>query len=240
MKDFFNALSFLTIIPIYNETDSSIYKSFRFFPLIGALIGIITYLFYYIFTLFLPHNVSSILTVFVYHVINGGLHLDGFADLFDAYFGSKKNKERFKEILKDSRVGVMGVFGLIFYFSVIFFAIFDTKLDFQFFIALGVYGRLAIVIIAFLSKPLFEEGLGSYFVKNLTVQELFIALITSFVVVLFLGKLFVFLLFLIIFWAYLFRVFSNNYLGGVSGDIMGAGCIFTEIIYVLCWRSLVS
>lgn len=240
MNDFLNALSFLTIIPIFYQDGSNIYKSFKFFPLVGALIGIITYLVYHILTLLLPHNISMVITIFVYHIINGGLHLDGFADLFDAYFGSKKNRERFKEILKDSRVGVMGVFGLIFYFSILFFALLNIKLDFQFFVALGMYGRLAIVIITFLSNPLFEEGLGSYFVKNLTFKELYVALITSFIVILFMGKLFTFLYFLIIFWAYLFRSFSNHYLGGVSGDIMGAGCIFTEIIFVLCWRSFLS
>lgn len=240
MKYFFNALSFLTIIPVYQKDGDDIYKSFRFFPLVGALIGTITYLIYHILMLFLPQNVSTVISLFIYHIINGGLHLDGFADLFDAYFGSKKNKERFKEILKDSRVGVMGVFGLIFYFSIMFFTLLNIKLDFHFFVALGIYGRLAIVIITFLSKPLFEEGLGSYFIKNVTVQELFISLATSFILVLFMGKLFVFLLFLTIFWSYLFRVFSNEHLGGISGDIMGAGCIFTEIIYVLCWRSFLS
>ncbi len=240
MKDFFNALSFLTILPIFQRGVDDFYKSFRFFPLVGAIIGAITYLIYHFLTLFLPHNVSIVISIFIYHMINGGLHLDGFADLFDAYFGSKKNRERFKEILKDSRVGVMGVFGLIFYFSIMFFALLNIKLDFQYFVALGMYGRLSIVIITFLSKPLFEEGLGSYFIKNLTIQEFFISFVTSLILVLFLGKIFVFLLFLIVFWSYLFRVFSHKYLGGISGDIMGAGCIFTEIIYVLCWRSFLS
>ncbi|MCX7769877.1 MAG: adenosylcobinamide-GDP ribazoletransferase [Proteobacteria bacterium] len=237
MKDFLNALSFLTILPVYQDGDDKLYRAFRFFPIVGALIGVVTYLIYHQLALFLPTSLATVISVFVYHIINGGLHLDGFADLFDAYFGAKKNKERFKEILKDSRVGVMGVFGLIFYFSTIFFALLNIKLDLTFFVALGIYGRLAIVIIGFLSQPLFEEGLGSYFIKNLTKYELFIAIITSFILVLFLGKLFVFFLFVSILWSYLFRVFSNQYLGGVSGDIMGAGCILTELIYVIGWRA---
>jgi adenosylcobinamide-GDP ribazoletransferase len=237
MKDFLNAISFLTIIPVNRVGSDKMYRAFRFFPLVGSLLGVLTYLIYHVLSIFLPYNTSAVISIFAYHIINGGLHLDGFADLFDAYFGSKKNKERFKEILKDSRVGVMGVFGLIFYFSTIFFALLNVKLNFEFFVALGIYGRLSIVIITFLSKPLFEEGLGSYFVKDITLNELLIAIITSFITVLFIGKLFVFFLFLIMFWSYLFRVFSNEYIGGISGDIMGASCIFTEIIYVLCWRS---
>jgi len=237
MRDFLIALSFLTLIPITVNNYENIHRAFRYFPLVGAIIGVITYLFYALFLYFLPEYLSGVLSIFIYHIINGGLHIDGFADLFDAFFGAKKNNERFKEILKDSRVGVMGVFGLIFYFSIIFAAILDVKLDLNFFIALGLFGRLVIVIVTYLSKPLFDEGLGKFFVESVSIYEFSIALICAFVVLLFLGKIYIAFLFVILFWGYLFRRFSNNFFGGVSGDILGAGCIFTEMLFVLLWRA---
>jgi adenosylcobinamide-GDP ribazoletransferase len=237
MKDFIVALSFLTLIPIKVNNYENVHRSFRFFPLVGAIIGGISYLFYACFLYFLPKYLSVVLSIFLYHVINGGLHIDGFADLFDAFFGAKKNRDRFKEILKDSRVGVMGVFGLIFYFSVIFAAILDVELDLSFFVAFGLFGRLVIVIVTYLSKPLFDDGLGSFFVKRVSIYEFSTALISAFIVLLFLGKVYIFFLFIILFWGYLFRKFSNHFLGGVSGDILGAGCIFSEMLFVLLWRA---
>ncbi len=237
MKDFFLAVSFLTLIPIPVDNYQPIHKAFRFFPLVGAILGVFAYLFYKFFSYFLPEHLSAVLSIFIYHIINGGLHLDGFADLFDAYFGAKKNRERFKEILKDSRIGVMGVFGLMLYFFTVFFGIMSIKLELDFFVGMGLFGRLVIVIVTYLSKPLFEDGLGRFFVEKVSITEFLVAIISSFVICLFLGKVYIVFLFFIMFWGYLFRVFSNNYLGGVSGDILGAGCIFTEIIFVLLWRA---
>lgn len=240
MKDFFVALSFLTILPVSNvllEKSKDIWKCIRFFSLVGGFIGIISYLFYYIFSLFFPNGISVVLSIFFYHIINGGLHLDGWADLADAYFGSKKNPERFREILKDSRIGVFGVISLIFYFAIIFASIFENKLDFKFFVAMGMFGRLVIVINICNAKPLFNDGLGKYFIEKASTKELMWGLISTLIVMLLLGKPYVILFFFIILLGYAYKKFVSYYLGGVSGDILGASCIGTEVFFVIIWRA---
>lgn len=46
-------------------------------------------------------------------VISGALHLDGLADAADGFF-SHRPREQILEIMKDSRIGVMGVLALVF------------------------------------------------------------------------------------------------------------------------------
>ena len=46
-------------------------------------------------------------------IITGALHLDGLADSADGLF-SHRSREQILEIMKDSRIGVMGVLALIF------------------------------------------------------------------------------------------------------------------------------
>jgi adenosylcobinamide-GDP ribazoletransferase len=55
--------------------------------------------------------VRAVLLVVVWGCITGGLHLDGLSDTFDAVM-SWRAPERKLEIMKDSRVGAMGVLAL--------------------------------------------------------------------------------------------------------------------------------
>ena len=41
-------------------------------------------------------------------MLTGGLHLDGFADVFDALGGGRGDRARMLEIMRDSRIGAHG------------------------------------------------------------------------------------------------------------------------------------
>ena len=122
MKQYFKALllaiQFLTRIPVpvdIQPDEQLARRSLVMFPLVGWLIGGILYLLCIIIMLpgrFSPITVAVIL-VAVETLITGAFHLDGLADTFDAFFSTAKTPERKLEIMKDSRIGVMGAVALM-------------------------------------------------------------------------------------------------------------------------------
>lgn len=114
MKAFLAALMFLTRFPVpkINVSNADWQKSAVFFPLVGFIIGAGLWLALFGFgKLFLP-PVCAFFIVLVWIWVTGGLHIDGWMDLADG-FGSNRSREEILEIMKDSRVGAMGVIAAI-------------------------------------------------------------------------------------------------------------------------------
>lgn len=115
MKSFLAALMFLTRIPVPNIQISkkNWNKSTVYYPLIGLIIGTLLMLaFLGLEKLFLSPAVTAFLIVLLWIWITGGLHIDGWMDLADG-FGSNRSPDEMLEIMKDSRVGAMGVIAAI-------------------------------------------------------------------------------------------------------------------------------
>jgi adenosylcobinamide-GDP ribazoletransferase len=120
MKRFFIALNFLTRLSIPSNLrfeTGDIGRATLFFPLIGALIGLIQTGAALGFSPAARGNsLKSILVAGLLVVINvfvtGALHLDGLADTADG-FGGGHTKERVLEIMRDSLIGSFGAVGLI-------------------------------------------------------------------------------------------------------------------------------
>ncbi|MHC4593839.1 MAG: adenosylcobinamide-GDP ribazoletransferase, partial [Planctomycetota bacterium] len=114
MKQFLIALQFLTILPInirseVNEKDFG--NSLLYFPVVGILIGLVLCTAAFLFSV-LPNLVVGVIILIISIVITGAIHLDGFADTCDGFYGSKP-KDKILEIMRDSRVGTMGVVGVV-------------------------------------------------------------------------------------------------------------------------------
>ena len=82
------------------------------YPFVGLVIGAITWLAWKGASLVLPAWVAGVVTLVVWVVLTGGLHLDGLADCCDGLLAST-SVERRLEIMKDPRVGAFGVIGLV-------------------------------------------------------------------------------------------------------------------------------
>ena len=85
--------------------------SMCFFPLIGAVIGLLTWGWLWLCGVLavgpmLKGAVGSLLPI----LVTGGIHMDGFMDTSDA-LASWQSRERRLEILKDSHVGAFAVLG---------------------------------------------------------------------------------------------------------------------------------
>lgn len=83
----------------------------RYFPLVGALVGMLVAVVYAVAGGFLPHGVSVLIALGAGLLMTGAFHEDGFADFCDG-FGGHVDRPRTLEIMRDSRVGAYGAIGV--------------------------------------------------------------------------------------------------------------------------------
>jgi len=105
----------MTTLPFRLPEDWSAGDSGRaavWYPLVGLVIGALTWLAWKGSTFVFPAFVAGIITLIVWVMLSGGLHLDGLADCCDGLFASVPPERRL-EIMKDPHVGAFGVIGLI-------------------------------------------------------------------------------------------------------------------------------
>lgn len=112
---FWFALTFLSRVPgpYLKRLDKDVQQAAMwFYPIVGAILGltlaalVLLCFFYNPDTSFLL-VAALVLALWVY--FTGAMHLDGVADTADAWVGGLGNHERTLEIMKDPRVGSMGV-----------------------------------------------------------------------------------------------------------------------------------
>ena len=115
MRLYFIALQFLTIIPLpfsvrCDERDLG--RSMAVFPLVGLTLGGLLVGIDFVLGRIFPWEVTALLLVMLLAVVTGALHLDGLADVCDG-LAARGGRERFLAVMKDSRVGAVGVVGLV-------------------------------------------------------------------------------------------------------------------------------
>jgi adenosylcobinamide-GDP ribazoletransferase len=112
MKGLVTAFRTLTILPVPGRDAERFSSSLYFFPLVGAVIGLLVCLSGWGIAALLRWPMGAAAAcVAVATILTGGLHLDGLADVFDSMGG--RTRERKLEIMKDPRIGSFGVMGLV-------------------------------------------------------------------------------------------------------------------------------
>jgi adenosylcobinamide-GDP ribazoletransferase len=115
LRNLRTAFGLMTTLPIpfpgsWSAGDSG--RASVWYPFVGLVIGAITWLAWKGASLVLPAWVTGVVTLIVWVVLTGGLHLDGLADCCDSLLAST-SVERRLEIMKDPHVGAFGVIGLV-------------------------------------------------------------------------------------------------------------------------------
>jgi len=108
------ALQFLTILPVPRRlhADENLKGlSLLWYPAVGGLLGLLLTLACSILPL--PYTLQAMLTVTLWIMLTGGLHLDGVADCADAWVGGMGDGEKTLRLLKDPLCGSMGVIALV-------------------------------------------------------------------------------------------------------------------------------
>ncbi|HEX2305582.1 MAG TPA: adenosylcobinamide-GDP ribazoletransferase, partial [Nitrososphaeraceae archaeon] len=114
-KSFISVLSFLTIIPMpkaYNLDLNTIARNMYFFPLCGAIIGIIIGFVALLSSTFLPQYITSFIVLVTFVIITGVHHIDGLADFADGLM-KKGDRESKRKAMSDPIVGSAGATALI-------------------------------------------------------------------------------------------------------------------------------
>lgn len=118
MKSMILALQLLTRlpIPVRIDADMKLYARAQvFYPLCGLVVGLLSLLAWRlgVFVSGGSYLVAALLAALAMALTTGALHLDGLSDSADGLLSSRE-PERMLEIMKDSRMGVMGAMALVF------------------------------------------------------------------------------------------------------------------------------
>lgn len=242
MNSFTAALSFLTRFPVkvHNaDTDAHILsKSIIFFPVVGGIIGVITAGVYLALEPFLPKTVLSVIILLLPLFMTGGLHFDGLLDTCDGLF-SGRSRERTLEIMRDSRVGSMGVIAGIFNVLLRYSVLMElpgTLLP-VLLVAQPVTGRWIMALaLHFFPYARKEGGLGEGFTAGKKPIYISLSSLLALVIILLTngwnGVLIAIMAGLL---SILIAVWVAGKLGGLTGDVYGALNEATENIFLLLW-----
>ncbi|WP_080834628.1 adenosylcobinamide-GDP ribazoletransferase [Cohnella massiliensis] len=111
VEPFVVAMQFLTRVPVPVKaefTERSCRRSVAFYPAAGLVIGLLLAGAAWGLARILPPLPGAVLLTALWIGLSGALHLDGLMDTADGLL-SHRSRERMLEIMKDSRVGAMGV-----------------------------------------------------------------------------------------------------------------------------------
>ncbi|MEN8143099.1 MAG: adenosylcobinamide-GDP ribazoletransferase [Thermodesulfobacteriota bacterium] len=244
MRGFFAAIRFLTIIPVPGKIGTGkddLAGSLAFFPLVGLLIGALTGGVFYLAGPYLPLPLLVVLVVFMLMGFSGGLHLDGVADCADGFFSSRP-REKMLEIMRDSRIGTMGVAGIFLIFSLKGAALMSLPLAelWPLLVLMPIAGRCSMpIMMAVLPYARKEGGLASVFYERDAVLEAIWAvglfLVFSWLLVGIIGFLLAPVIIVVIL---AFCFYCKRRIGGATGDTLGAVCEISEAALAVFYVSL--
>lgn len=231
MNAFFHAIAFLTRLPVPRLTSrvEDWQKSVGYYPAVGAILGILLTACALFFHWLFPPVIAAVLTIASWVFLTGGLHLDGWMDVADG-LGSNRPVERMLEIMKDSRVGAMGVIAAILLLMIKTAGVYELLIEPVWLLLPPLLARLMLVIaIWFFPYLSSERGLGSGLRNGLSRVRVYSGIFATFAVaaIMFqLKGLFVFLGATVA--ACSFAAYLRKRLGGLTGDCYGAIAEWTE------------
>ena len=245
---FFTCLMFYTRIPCPKNIDHNpeyLNKATRYFPFIGWIVGSISFLAFYFFSLFLSVEIAVILAIIASVLTTGAFHEDGFADVCDG-FGGGWTKEKILIIMKDSAIGAYGAIGLVLLFLLKFKLLSDAILLFSnsyfliflLFISAHALSRLAAISIIFTHEYSRDDASSKSkpIANNHSWKEVFGAFFFGLIPLIALSFFQYKILFAII-PVFLTRYFLARYfqkwIDGYTGDCLGATQQVCEVIYYL-------
>lgn len=260
MKQLVLAFQFLTIIPLKVKggvTEREIAQSALFFPVVGAFQGLLAVCAGSVFLRVFPPEIAGGLILVIFVISNGGFHLDGLADTFDALaVKSKGDREADREkrlaVMKDSSTGAMGVTAIAIAVLLKFLLINSLvlrsphSLAFSMLFLMPVLSKWGMVAAMYRGKPARGDGLGKLFLDNITAGTVFSSsLVTVLVCILVTalnsGKtsvinavaLPVVLLAACSLFSFLSAKFCMRRFGGLTGDNFGAINELSEILFLM-------
>lgn len=241
MRNLISALQFITILPLGAAKSFDPPKMVPYFPLVGILLGLLVAAFDGIVVRLWAPPVVALLDIILLAVLSGAFHIDGLGDTADGLLGPR-SRDKALEIMKDSRIGTMGLVAILFGLTLKWGGI--ASLSYHrslFLIIVPAYARAGILLgMRFLpyGRP---DGTGKAFFNERLSLKHFWGLILPVGLSLTLGLKAVWLnlTFVIIVASILF--FYKKRMGCITGDMLGAMVEITEaglFLMISCGHAL--
>ncbi len=253
---FLTAVMFLTRIQVPPNIDHNadyLQRSSKYFPLVGWIVAGISILTYLVAAKFFSENISILASMIAGILTTGAFHEDGFADTCDA-FGGGWTREKILMIMKDSRLGTYGVVGILFMLGAKFLLLQELPkftppsitetvnplLSYKTFIAIIVVAHsvsrlMAVTVIqqyeyvtdddVSKSKPLAS--------KKLSLSEFLLAILFALLPFALLPLNFLLVIIPAVIGRFYLAAYFKKWIGGYTGDCLGAMQQVTEIIIYL-------
>lgn len=250
LAPFLIGLQFLTRINIVKQsvwTEQSFGASVKYFPLVGAVLGI-----FYAATMgainFLTGQGLPVMTgalgFALMIILTGGIHCDGLMDSADGLF-SGREREKILEIMKDSRTGSFGVVSMILVAAIEVATLTELARLSWLWLVVGIYsapiiGRLMMVVTIGAFPYARAQGLGKAFAQYTTRRTIIFAAGEAILLLLpllfisaifFLGAAVAIVIALLV--TIKFARFATEKIGGVTGDIYGAVTTLAEMFALI-------
>jgi adenosylcobinamide-GDP ribazoletransferase len=225
MRGLILAIQFLTRLPTPQLRDldaANLPRSAHWFPLVGLLIGVLLAAALWLGSRIDPW-LGALLTLLLWVWITGALHLDGLADMSDALGASHRDRERFLAVLADPHLGTFGAVSLVLQlaFKLIVLMLLARSGQYWAVLLVPAWARWGVLVWARL--PSLKPGLGERLSGQIQLRAIW----------LWGGALAVASLLAPLLWGVpllvlLWRRFLWRRLGGMTGDLLGAGVELTE------------
>jgi adenosylcobinamide-GDP ribazoletransferase len=183
----------------------------------------------------LPRGVVDLLLITALAVITGVLHLDGVADVCDG-LAARGGRERFLEVMKDSRTGAAGAVGLILVLLLKYQALLHVPDDMkrQALFCFPMMGRFAMAQMTVGSRNARSKGLGTSFLGGAGWLQMLVATLTALAgAALLVGIRGVWLFVASYLMTWTLKAWFHRKIGGVTGDVIGCAGELNEILCLL-------
>ena len=234
MKAVVAAFAFLTRLPVWRGPlrDLDLGRSVSFFPLVGLVLGFaLTGLGAALAGSVGPWLVAVLLAALL-ALLTGGLHLDGFADVFDALGGGRGDRARMLEIMRDSRIGAHGAaaLNLLLFAKIAGLAQAVERRDLVSLLAFPTIARWLVTVLIVALPYARPEGVGRAFSGEAGRPQVAIATGIAAVTIAVLGPSLILPALGTAAVVFGFAFWIHRRLGGLTGDVYGAAIELGEVV----------
>jgi adenosylcobinamide-GDP ribazoletransferase len=232
------AVRYLTVVPLGRGTPhrgiGALGRAAPWFPVVGLGLGAVLALTEQVTHRIFPSLLAALLTVTAWKLLTGGLHLDGLADCLDGLVGV--DAEQRLRIMSDSRIGAFGAVGLILFLLLELVALSELgpSLRWRTLVAAPVVGRATPALLACCFVAARGQGQGASFGAGVQPRAVPLAFgLAAVVTGLALGLVGLVALLVAGLVSLTLGWFFSRRLGGITGDVLGAGVEVAELVVVL-------
>lgn len=239
------AAGFLTILPVLPRTGASaeaVAGSLGWFPLIGFVIGGVLVVEDFALAALFGNALSAALIVLTLTLLTGALHLDALGDTADA-LGAASDRRRALDIMRDSRIGTFGTVAIALFLGLEVIALARTsafgagRRAAALWLAPGL-ARWAMAVVSWRVEYLRPAGAGATMLRGGGDRNIALAsAIAAIAIIPVLSSHALAACAVAIAIAAALRAVYQRWLGGVTGDLIGAAGELVEVAVLLVMAS---